>query len=81
MRTASVPALEAHAKKFGPEGVMETGVDLGLSVDQLVRLQKAIDKIEEQRDRGRRFSTYKKPRLTAEVRVKRLLGIEEGEGD
>lgn len=48
-----------------------------LSFEELVELQKALDRIEKQQA-GRYQS--KNRRLSAETRVKRLLGIEE-EGD
>ena len=63
--------LTKHARRFGSEGVMEAALDAQLPFEEMVRLQTVLDEIDSQQ-RG-----YRKPRLTAETRVKRLLGIEE----
>lgn len=73
--------LIRHAKRFGVDGVMETAAEswrLGrCSFEQVVSLQKEVDTI--QANPTRRHAAKTKHRLTAEVRVKRLLGITEEE--
>jgi hypothetical protein len=65
--------LKKHAKRFGSDGVMEAAVESGLPFEELVELQKHIDALHAE------DKWAKKPRLTAETRVKRMLGIEEAE--
>ena len=64
-------SLAKHARRFGTEGVIETALEARLPFQELVRLQTDLDEI----DSTRRF--HKKPRKTAEERIKKLLGIEE----
>lgn len=75
--------LIRHAKRFGVDGVMETAADRwrsGLcSFESVVKLQKEVDHIEA--NPTRRHATKTRHRLTAELRVKRLLGIEDEETD
>jgi hypothetical protein len=63
-----------HADRFGPDGVVETAAAAGLTLADLVTLQQHVDELEApiRRKRGQG-----KHRLTAEARVKRLLGIPE----
>lgn len=81
LRKLTVEQLLSHAKKFGSEGVIETAMDAKFSFEQLVRLLTGLDKVDKERDAARvargHYSTWKKPRKSAEDRVKRLLGIEE----
>lgn len=74
MKEATVETLTKHARKYGPEFVMDAGIEAGLSQRHLVQLQKNLDAIED--------SKLRKPprRISAELRVKRLLGIEPEEG-
>jgi len=71
--TNTLKALKKHADRYGYDGVMETAVDLGLNEEQLIELQEHIDEIVS-RDRW-----APKRRLSAETRVRRLLGVEESE--
>jgi hypothetical protein len=73
-------ALIRHARKNGPECVMTSAVELGLSQANLVKLQKAIDDLPA-RKVGRVTIPKTRHRLTAETRVKRLLGIDDQEGE
>jgi hypothetical protein len=77
----AVAPLLRHAKKFGTDGVMEAAVEarleLDLDFDALVRLREELDEIEKKPQR--RFDTPKTHRLSAELRVKRLLGIPDEE--
>lgn len=66
-------AYKRHADRFGTSGVMAAGAD-ELDFDQLVELQKHIDSVDSQ------IRYAPKIRLSAETRVKRLLGIPEDEG-
>ncbi len=66
--------LKHHAKRYGPEYVMEAGLHFELSFKELVELQKYADEVAATRNKY-----APKPRLSAETRVKRLLGEEEGE--
>lgn len=63
-----------HAQKFGSEGVMQSAAGL-FDFATLVRIQIACDDGDRKLARGR-FG-YTKPRLTAETRVKRLLGLDD----
>lgn len=71
--------LKRHADRYGPEGVMEAARtasdfhDGQLEFDELVELQTHIDGL----SAGDKWA--KKHRLSAETRVKRLLGIDETE--
>ena len=64
--------LQHHAKRYGTEGIMQAGVEFDLTQKELVQLQKYVDEVNAQRNKY-----APKPRVSAEVRVKRLLGIEE----
>lgn len=66
-----------HAQRFGTESVMETAADQGLGFDQLVELQKEIDKIE--KANAPRIQRKRGPRISAEIRVRRLLGLPDEE--
>jgi len=63
--------LLKHAGRYGTEHVLEAAVELRLPLEELVRLQEGLDEIDS-KQRG-----YRKPRKTAEERVKQFLGIEE----
>ncbi len=63
--------LLKHAGRYGTEHVLESAVEMGFPFEELVRLQQGLDEIDS-KQRG-----YRKPRKTAEERVKRFLGIEE----
>lgn len=77
---AALEPLLKHARKFGTAQVMETAIEDGFELAALVLLQEELDKVDAAEAKKRRFGgPYKKPRLTAEARVKRLLGIEEDE--
>ena len=67
--STSFEQLNTHASRFGSEAVMETAISAGLTEPQLVELQTTCDEAD-QRIHGRR---YRKPRLSAAVRVRRLL--------
>lgn len=72
------PRLEGlcrHAKRFGSEGVMETGIEEGLTIAELCTLLEACDEA----DRSARSYVKTKKRLTVEQRVRRLLGLEDEE--
>lgn len=69
--------LAAHAKKYGSDGIMETGIEAGLSFKKLCDLLKACDAAD--LARAGRYSKPPKRKHTIEQRVKRLLGIEESE--
>lgn len=73
--------LLRHVKKYGSEGVLETAVECRFSEGTLTDLIEAIDKIEAEIDSRRRFSRWKKPRLSANARARKLLGIEPEGGD
>jgi hypothetical protein len=73
-------ALIRHARKNGPECVMQSAVELGLGQSNLIRLQTAIDNLPT-RKVGRVEIHKTRHRLSAETRVKRLLGIDEQEGE
>lgn len=74
MKETTVETLTKHASRFGCEGVMDAAMDVNLYFSDLVQLQKNLDEIEASRTRF-----HKPPRLSAETRVKRLLGIEDEE--
>jgi hypothetical protein len=69
-----VKSLQKHARKYGSDGVMEHAIELKLSFQSLVLLQKTCDEAD---DRRTPKILRKKRRLSVETRVKRLLGIEE----
>lgn len=74
-----ISQLKKHARRFGTESVMDAAVEVGLTLEQLIELQKFVDEVDDEAARARRFHRPKKRKLTAEQRVKRLLGIEEDE--
>jgi len=57
--------------RFGPEGVLDAAREAGLPLEQLVRLQEAIDKLPRQPRR----------RSSAEARVRTWLGLPATEED
>lgn len=65
-----------HARKFGTEGVMETAAESRVPHPLLCELLTALDEIEAQQARSKKFGSVKTHRLTVEERVNRLLGIE-----
>ena len=69
--------LKKHADKYGIEGVMAAGLEdsAGLTFAELVDLQTHLDGVEKKRMGG----WAPNRRLTAEDRVKRLLGWDEDE--
>lgn len=71
--TAAIQVFVRHAQRFGTDEVLSAAADKGLRISALVALQTELDTIDAQkRRRGERG-----PRLSAETRVNRLLGIEE----
>lgn len=64
-----------HAQRFGTSEVLDSAIETGLNVRQLVDLQTELDKIDAKPKS--RFDTPVKHRLSAETRVKRRLGIED----
>lgn len=73
---AKVKRFAAHARRHGTEEVLEAGSQAGLTLAQLVELQKELDKIVDAKC-DQFGTTAKKRRLSAEARVKRHLGIED----
>lgn len=74
MTKLTVEALKKHARKYGTDGILETGIDCGLNFEQLVELQKVLDQIEG--SRRPKFAPEKRRRLSVETRVKRALGLD-----
>ena len=64
--------IQQHAKRYGPDHVMEAAAELDFSFDDLVKLQTFLDKLEVEK----KGKWAKKHRLTVEERVERLLGID-----
>ena len=79
---APVPTLKdltRHAEKFGTEQVVETAAECGYGFDTLVRLQDAVDRIDQARWR-REHPHAPLPRVKpSEERVRVLLGLEKEE--
>lgn len=71
MKEATVQTLTKHAERYGTEFVMESALEEGLHFADLVQLQKNLDEIEGKRTRK------PKPRISAENRVKKLIGLDE----
>lgn len=80
MMHVHVDDLVKHAEKFGTDCVMETALELGAGFAQLVQLRRRLDVIEKNAAAQKRFSNYKKPRLSVERRVQRLMGEEVNDG-
>jgi hypothetical protein len=64
-----------HAQRFGTEAVLDAAIEQDLNLKQLVELQTELDKIDAQPKK--RFANGIKHRLSAEVRVRRQLGLED----
>lgn len=78
MKNNTIDALTKHAKRFGTDGIAATAVELGVTSETgLALLIRRLDKIEDDAEAARRFHRPKKRRITAEVRARRLLGLEE----
>ena len=73
-RAFTIKQLTQHAERFGTEGVVETGAELGYDLGALVRLQDACDRLDADQYR-RRHPHARPPRLSpSEARVRLLLG-------
>lgn len=67
--------LLKHARRHGSDCVLETAAAAGLPLPDLIEIQTELDAI----DQATLGWRYRKPRKTAEQRVKAFLGIEENE--
>jgi len=63
--------LLKHARKYGPEGVVDAAVQLRLGLDVVTALIQELDKLE--RETHGRWAT--KHRITAEDRARRAMGL------
>ncbi len=74
-----VEQLLTHANRYGADGVMEAAVEsrieLNLELQDLIALRDRLDWLEA--NPTGKYATPKTHRLSAENRVKRLLGISE----
>ena len=70
---AEVDRWKKHATRFGVEQVMEAAAEDGLSMSELVELQGFVDEI------VARNKWAPKKKLSATVRVRRLLGLPDEE--
>ena len=74
-QTAGLTKYVHHAQRFGTEAVLETAIEQGVSYEQLIKLQLALDEIDKKARLRARFDRRKGPRLSAEIRVRRALGL------
>lgn len=77
--SSQVATLVKAARRFGTDCILETGVEMGLTFDELVTLQTELFTIEDEIANARRFSRAKKRRVTPEQAVRRLLGLDDEE--
>lgn len=75
--TAAIAIYVRHAQRFGTTEVMSAAIEADVPFTALVLLREQLDELEEKAAKAKRFGSYSKPRLSAETRVKRLLGIED----
>lgn len=73
--SAAIAIYVRHAQRFGTDEVIASAVEKNVGFSALVMLQTKLDEI----DATKRRRGQTGPRLSAETRVKRLLGIEDEE--
>jgi len=76
---ARIQIFIRHAQRFGTSEVMSAAIERGCDIAQLELLLTKLDEIDEQNAKKARFGTYKKPRISTAIRVRRLLGLEDEE--
>lgn len=78
---ARITIYVRHAQRFGTTEVMAAAIDAGVDFSALVMLREKLDELDEKAATQKRFASYRKPRLSAHTRVKRLLGLEDDDDE
>jgi hypothetical protein len=74
----TINQLIRHAERYGSAGVVQTAIDLGYDVEAVIRLQSRVDTIDVKHAQENRPWTHryaKRPKKSAEVRVKKMMGV------